>query len=69
MKDHLKIKINTRFGKFIPGTIINVRHNNGIPLDKYWRDRVRDSQVDNCVTVIQPAEKKQPAKEKINKEV
>ena len=25
---------------------------NGIPLDKFWRDRLRDSAVDNCVELI-----------------
>lgn len=25
---------------------------NGTPFDKYWRDRLRDAKIDNCIKVI-----------------
>ncbi len=33
---------------------------NGIPLDKFWRRRLKDSQIDGCVEVV--VEKAQEAK-------
>lgn len=69
MKELLKIRIDKRLGSYLPGTIIKVGHNNGVPLNKYWRDRIKDSEFDGCVTVIQSEAKKKPAKEKIDKEV
>ncbi len=69
MKGQLPIKINKNFGSYKAGTIIKVRQQNGIPLDEYWRKRIRDSEIDDCVTVIQPVEKKKPTKEKVNEEV
>lgn len=69
MKDLLKIRVNKKFGSYEAGAIIKVQHNKGIPVDKYWRDRIKDSEFDDCVTVIQPADKKKSDKDKVNKEV
>jgi len=69
MRDLLSLRINKRLASYEPGTIVKVRHDNGIPHDRYWRDRIRDSEFDDCVTVIKSAEKKKPANDKIDKEV
>ena len=35
------------------GTVIEVKDDgNGIPLDRYWRNRIKDSLIDSCVEVI-----------------
>jgi len=53
----LKIKIKTPFGKFKAGAGINVAANDkGVPLDKFWRNRLRDSKVDNCIEVVKDAD-------------
>ncbi len=69
MKNLLKIIVNKKMGFYEAGTIVKVQHNQGIPVDKYWRDRIKDSAFDDCVTVIQPADKKKSVKDKIDDEV
>lgn len=27
---------------------------NGIPLDKFWRNRLKDSEIDNCIEIYKP---------------
>ena len=55
----LKIKINRDLGALYPkGKIITVDARDGVALSKYWRDRIKDSEIDGCVTVIKPKETK-----------
>jgi len=69
MNNLLQIRINKNFSPYRSGMVIKVNHKNGIPLDKYWRDRIKDSVIDGCVTIIQSVENKKPAKDKVQKEV
>ena len=50
----MKIKINN-----VPGYsgIIDVKDNNGVPIQKFWRNRLKDAEIDNCVEVIKPRRK------------
>ncbi len=68
MTEHIEIKINMDFKPYIKGQVIKVRSANGIPLEKYWRNRIRDSEIDNCVSVKQPVEKKTTKVKKENEE-
>lgn len=56
LKDHYenkRLKINAPLRGIKAGTTINIRTDKkGIPKDKYWRDRLRDSAIDNCVEII-----------------
>jgi hypothetical protein len=59
----LKLKINTKIslGKVLPGAVISVPcDDDNVPLDRYWRKRLIDSAIDNCITVLMDdeAEKK-----------
>lgn len=48
----LKIKINN-LSRYPRGTIVNISvDENGIPLDFYWRRRLENSKIDNCLEVI-----------------
>ncbi len=50
-----KLKINKILGKKRPkiGEIIKIEVDvNNIPLDRFWRNRVKDSAIDNCVELI-----------------
>jgi hypothetical protein len=54
----MKIKVNN-----IPGYsgIINIKTDeNGVICDKFWRRRVKDSQIDGCLEIIK---QKKPKKE------
>ena len=48
----MKLKINFDWGPYKEGTILDVPDKKGIPLDIYWRNRLKDSQTDNCVSVV-----------------
>lgn len=58
MKEKIEVKINKDFATYRTGQIVNVKTCNNIPLSKFWRDRIRDSKYDDCVTIIKPAAKK-----------
>lgn len=46
-----------------PGASVKVKADgNGTPLDRYWRNRLRDSGLDGCVEVVAP--KKSTSKKK-----
>ena len=60
-----RLKINksikTPTGMKMGGTIINVECDaNDVPLDLFWRARLKDSEIDNCVELV-----KETAKPKI----
>jgi len=64
----MKIKVNVDLGAYKKGTVVNVAvDSNNIPLDRYWRSRLKDSEKDNCIEVIQEEKKYQEIKIKSNK--
>lgn len=53
----MKLKLNqdlrTPKGKLLQGTVIEVECDaESTPLDMFWRNRLKDSAIDNCVEVI-----------------
>lgn len=34
-----------------PGDTVKVESKNGVPVTKEWRNRFKDSEIDNCVTL------------------
>lgn len=50
-----KLLIKKPVGKYKVGEIIQVDCDKyGIPLNQYWRNRLKDSAIDQCVEEIQP---------------
>lgn len=48
-----RLKINKLCGKKKPGDIIKIEvDENNIPLDRFWRNRLKDSAIDNCVELL-----------------
>lgn len=48
-----------------PGESISVEvDRNGKPLERFWRDRVRDAEYDGCVTIDKKAANKKAAENK-----
>jgi hypothetical protein len=69
-----KIKINkslsTPFGRKMQGAIIRILCDaDNTPTDLFWRARLKDSEIDNCIELIEERPKQEPIKEevKINK--
>jgi hypothetical protein len=52
----MKIKLNqdlrTPQGNLKKDSIIEIEDLNEIPLDIFWRNRLRDSAIDNCIEII-----------------
>jgi len=48
-----KLKINSVPG--YTGTVTIKTNSNGIPLDKFWRNRIKESELDNCVEIVKPS--------------
>ncbi len=66
----IKVKINQIIPGHSVGSIISVlTDDKKIPITKFWRDRLRDAETDNCVEIIKDEPKKpEPAKTKTSKE-
>lgn len=48
----MKIKIEKDFDKHIAGTIKEIEDINGLPIERYWRNRLKDAEIDGCVTLV-----------------
>lgn len=49
-----KLLINFSFGEHKKDTEISVDMKDGVIIDPFWRARLRDSEIDNCVSIIKP---------------
>lgn len=48
----MKIKINLKIKNYKIGEIIEIESVNGIPTDIFWRNRLNDSKIDNCIEIV-----------------
>jgi hypothetical protein len=52
----MQIKLNqnlkTPQGQLLQGTIIQINDEHGVPTDLFWRNRLKDSAIDNCIEVV-----------------
>jgi len=51
--EFIKLKINADLAGCKKGQVITLKSKNKMPLDIYWRKRVRDSIHDNCVEMVE----------------
>lgn len=57
----MKLKINS-----VPGYtgVVSVKTDSrGVPLDKFWRNRLKDAELDNCVEIVKPSATKKKGDE------
>lgn len=54
----MKIVINKPLKGYNIGDIVKIDDYNNIPLDGYWRDRLKDSKIDNCIEIYKKRGKK-----------
>ncbi len=66
-KEQLNIEILMDFGPYTKGQKLKIDAKKGIPLDVYWRKRVRDSSIDGCIKVINKAAGKKSQKQESDK--
>ena len=54
--ENKKVKINLPLKSFKKGDITNIKvDSSGTPTEKYWRDRFKDSEIDQCVEFVKPS--------------
>jgi len=64
----LKLKLNKSIKGFKKGKVLSLpAHRDGLPIDRFWRERLKDSELDNCCEVVK-TKKKTPSKSKPEKE-
>jgi hypothetical protein len=66
-----RIRLNAPLRGYAAGTELPIRvDKDGTPIDRYWRDRLRDAKRDNCVEMVaasKPIETKTYAKKTTTK--
>tara|TARA_R110000772_G_C13310322_1_gene440402 strand:- start:12136 stop:12390 length:255 start_codon:yes stop_codon:yes gene_type:complete len=50
--ENKRLKLNADLNGCKSGQVIVIKCKNGVPIEKYWRDRIKDSATDNCVEVL-----------------
>ena len=58
----ITLKINNVLG--YTGTVQVEADKNGTPLEKFWRDRIKDAKHDNCVEVVKKPKAPKPKPKK-----
>jgi len=58
--ENKQLKLNTDLASHKEGEVINIQCIGGVPVERYWRDRVKDSEIDECVSFVKP--ERAPAK-------
>lgn len=57
----IKLEIGFDFGGYTKGQKVSVACDiHGTPTLQYWRNRLKDSEIDGCVSVVKSASKKKP---------
>lgn len=56
----MKLKLNQPMKGYESGREVTVKTDaSGIPLEKFWRRRLKDAAIDNCVEVVKASKPKQ----------
>lgn len=53
MSKIMKIKILKELKAHKSGDVVSIKvDNHGVPLERYWRNRISDSRMDKCIEII-----------------
>ena len=56
----IKLKLNKAMAGYEPGHTVTIQADScGVPLEKFWRRRLKDAKIDNCVEVVKASKHKQ----------
>ena len=57
--DTKHLQVNANIGGLTKGAVVPIKVDKaGTPLDQYWRNRLKDSKIDNCVEFVKSPPKK-----------
>jgi hypothetical protein len=70
----VKIKLNqnlsTPKGKLVKDQEVGIKcSKEGVPLDRFWRNRFNDSKIDNCLTIIVAKAQQKNDEKPVNKKI
>lgn len=55
----MKLKLNKPMRGYEAGREVTIQTDrSGVPLEKFWRRRLKDAKTDNCVEVVKPSKPK-----------
>lgn len=54
----MKIKILKDFDGFTKGSTVIAKEVNGIPAELYWRNRLKDAEIDGCAEIVKSKKKR-----------
>lgn len=55
----IKLKLNTPMAGYEAGREVTIQTDAaGVPLEKFWRRRLKDADTDKCVEVVKPVKSK-----------
>lgn len=61
---NIKIKLNQPMAGYESGREVTIQTDrSGVPLEQFWRRRLRDAETDNCVEVVKAKAPKKPKQE------
>lgn len=46
-------------GKLKENDVINIQDNDGVPLELFWRNRIRDIEIDNAIEIVKTKKNKE----------
>ncbi len=55
----MKLKINKPLPGYVVGAEVDVETKGGVIKDRYWRNRLADAKIDNCVSIVDNKKTKQ----------
>ncbi len=63
--------ISVQINKPIPGGVVGIVtqvevDSKNVPVEKYWRDRLKDAEVDNCIEIVKEKKSKPATQTKSN---
>ena len=54
---HISIKIKKPTFGYKAGQVVKVQASDGVPIQKYWRDLLKDAKIDGNCEIIKPRKK------------
>jgi nucleotidyltransferase/DNA polymerase involved in DNA repair len=65
----IEIRVLKNLGNYKAGDLVKATvDENGKPLDKFWRQRLKDAKRDGCCEIVKPAVKKTVSRKSIHVE-
>lgn len=52
----MKIKLKVAMNGFSKGRELTIATDNGVPVDQYWRRRLKDAEIDKSIEIVQTKE-------------